>query len=97
MFAGQYNSLVPNDLANKKSVLHSPTNFGFYIFDCRGMKILSRFIRIYFSIENLKSAIENSFNDLVGPIQQRLWDSDADLLRRLQVNDQLKLFRLFHR
>jgi len=60
------------------------------------MKILSRFIRIYFSIENLKSAIENSFNDFVGPIQQRLWNRETDPLCRRRINDQLEFRRSFH-
>jgi len=60
------------------------------------MKILSRFIRIYFSIENLKSAIENSFNDFVGPIQQRLWNRETDLLCRRRINDQLEFRRSLH-
>src|SRR5262245_42323223 len=34
---------------------------------------------------------------LVRPIQQRLWNRHADLLRRLEIDHQLELRRLFHR
>ena len=49
-----------------------------------------------FLIENRKSAIENSFYDFVRPYQHVGWNRQADLLRRLQIDDELELHRLLH-
>jgi hypothetical protein len=48
-------------------------------------------------IENLKSAIENSFNDSIRPHQHVGWNRQTDLLGRFQVDDQLELLGLLHR
>ena len=50
-------------------------------------------------ILNRKSAIENlkSLNDLVRPRKHLLRNRHADLLRRLEINHELKLRRLLHR
>ena len=36
------------------------------------------------------------FDDFIRPVQHRLRNRQADLLRRFQVDDQLKLHRLLH-
>jgi hypothetical protein len=37
-----------------------------------------------------------SFDHLIRSIQHRLWNRQADLLRRLEINHQLELCRLLH-
>jgi hypothetical protein len=47
-------------------------------------------------IENLKSAIENSFNDSIRPHQHVGRNRQADLLRGFQIDDELEVYRLLH-
>src|SRR2546422_2250073 len=79
-----------------------PTNFRFWILDFRlsdrklgdRIRVLSR---ICFSPES-KTAIENRklLNDSVRPGQHVRRNCQADLLRRLHIDHQLELRRLFH-
>ena len=78
--------------ANARAIATIPTHFRFWIADFRlsdkNRKVASQDLLSCFFSYNPKSKIENlkSLNDLVRPIQHRLRNRQADLLRRLEID-----------